>query len=69
MILTWVILLPVDAAKARGTGTGIEMFTFGNVGNATARYAAHLIIVWILTCASELSGRCIVNAAPAYQCL
>lgn len=50
MALTWVVLLPVDAAGSRGTNTGITRFTFGNVGlSEQPRYAAHLIIVWILT--------------------
>lgn len=52
-IATWVILLPVDAANSGGTANGVDIFTYGNVGpNATARYAAHLIMVWILTCMS-----------------
>ncbi|BGP07894.1 phosphate metabolism protein 7 [Rhodotorula toruloides] len=50
MVVTWVILLPVDAAGSRGTNTGITRFTFGNVGlSQQPRYAAHLILVWILT--------------------
>ncbi|GAA5911541.1 uncharacterized protein JCM6883_005788 [Sporobolomyces salmoneus] len=50
MAVTWIILLPVDAANSRGTNTGINRFTFGNVGlSAQPRYAAHLILCWILT--------------------
>ncbi|GAA5899410.1 hypothetical protein JCM6882_009110 [Rhodosporidiobolus microsporus] len=50
MVVTWVILLPIDAAGSKGTNTGINKFTFGNVGQSEQpRYAAHLILVWILT--------------------
>ncbi|GAA5978196.1 hypothetical protein JCM11641_001131 [Rhodosporidiobolus odoratus] len=50
MAVTWIILLPVDAAGSAGSGSGITKFTFGNVGTSEQpRYAAHLIIVWILT--------------------
>ncbi|BGP48047.1 phosphate metabolism protein 7 [Rhodotorula kratochvilovae] len=50
MVVTWIILLPVDAAGSKGTNTGITRFTFGNVGQSESpRYAAHLILVWILT--------------------
>ncbi|ORY39668.1 hypothetical protein BCR35DRAFT_273318, partial [Leucosporidium creatinivorum] len=49
-VVTWIILLPVDAANSRGTGAGLTMFTFGNVGTTeTPRYAAHLILCWLLT--------------------
>ncbi|KAM0752233.1 DUF221-domain-containing protein [Meredithblackwellia eburnea MCA 4105] len=50
MLVTWIIIIPVDAAASKGTNTGIEKLTFGNVGlSQTPRYAAHLIIVWLLT--------------------
>ncbi|GAA6060530.1 hypothetical protein JCM10212_005611 [Sporobolomyces blumeae] len=50
MAITWIILLPVDAANSKGTNNGINRFTFGNVGQSEQpRYAAHLILVWILT--------------------
>ncbi|KAI5480450.1 AMP deaminase [Pseudohyphozyma bogoriensis] len=50
MVLTWIVIMPVDAAASKGTSTGIEMFTFGNVGlSESPRYAAHLIVVWINT--------------------
>lgn len=49
-IVTWIILLPVDAAGSRGNSTGLEQFTFGNVGESEQpRYAAHLILCWLLT--------------------
>ncbi|KAK4056830.1 phosphate metabolism protein 7 [Microbotryomycetes sp. JL221] len=49
-ILSWIILLPVNAANSNGNNTGLEMFTFGNVGETEQpRYAAHLILVWIFT--------------------
>lgn len=50
MAVTWIILLPVDAAGSKGTQTGITRFTFGNVGQSEQpRYAAHLILTWLLT--------------------
>lgn len=50
MAVTWVILIPVDIANSGGTNTGIERLTFGNVGlSQQPRYAAHLIVVYILT--------------------
>ncbi|GAA5981751.1 hypothetical protein JCM10908_004590 [Rhodotorula pacifica] len=49
-VVTWIILLPVDAAGSRGTNTGLTRFTFGNVGESEQpRYAAHLILCWLLT--------------------
>ncbi|BGP55330.1 hypothetical protein JCM8202_002170 [Rhodotorula sphaerocarpa] len=49
-VVTWIILLPVDAANSGGNHTGVEQFTFGNVGNRQqSRYAAHLILAWLLT--------------------
>ncbi|GAA99523.1 uncharacterized protein L969DRAFT_93981 [Mixia osmundae IAM 14324] len=49
-ILTWVILLPVNAANSGGTQQGINKLTFGNIGlGAQNRYAAHLIILYIIT--------------------
>lgn len=48
--MTWIILLPVDAANSGGNHTGVEQFTFGNVGDRQqSRYAAHLILAWLLT--------------------
>lgn len=49
-VVTWIILLPVDAVGSRGTHNGLERFTFGNVGESEQpRYAAHLILAWFLT--------------------
>lgn len=48
--VTWLILLPVDAARSGGQQSGVDAFTFGNVGlSQTNRYAAHLIVVYFLT--------------------
>ncbi|WVR05022.1 hypothetical protein IAU60_002034 [Kwoniella sp. DSM 27419] len=54
-ILSWLILLPVDAAKSNTLNKeGLDRFTFGNVAkNKQSRYWAHLIldyafISWIL---------------------
>ena len=57
MAVTWIILLPVDGANSRGTNNGINRFTFGNVGQSEQpRYAAHLILCWILTCKCPLGS-------------
>ncbi|KDE07374.1 hypothetical protein MVLG_02415 [Microbotryum lychnidis-dioicae p1A1 Lamole] len=49
-VVTWIILLPIDAANSDGTNVGLDQFTFGNVGLAQSpRYAAHLILAWLLT--------------------
>ncbi|KAL1745478.1 hypothetical protein HDZ31DRAFT_81894 [Schizophyllum fasciatum] len=47
-VLSWLILLPLDAVG--GAGDGLERFTFGNVSRTnTARYWAHLILAWVFT--------------------
>lgn len=48
MVVTFVILLPIDIANG-GTQTGVDRLTFGNVVEKQ-RYVAHLITVWFLTC-------------------
>ncbi|EUC55080.1 RSN1-overexpression rescues sro7/sop1 in NaCl-like protein, putative [Rhizoctonia solani AG-3 Rhs1AP] len=48
-LVSWVILLPVDAAGVNNKD-GLDQFTFGNIpGNSQVRYAAHLILAWIGT--------------------
>ncbi|KAL1732165.1 hypothetical protein EV714DRAFT_282790 [Schizophyllum commune] len=47
-IVSWLILLPLDAVG--GSGDGLERFTFGNVSRQnTSRYWAHLILAWVFT--------------------
>ena len=50
-VISWAILMPVDAVKTGSAGnTGLDIFTFGNVGaNDQARYAAHLVLAWLFT--------------------
>ena len=50
-IVSWLILLPVDAAGTSVTGkTGLDKFTFGNVSaSSQARYGAHLVVAWLAT--------------------
>ncbi|KAM0787652.1 hypothetical protein ACM66B_003716 [Microbotryomycetes sp. NB124-2] len=49
-VISWIILLPVNAANSNGDNQGLNMFTFGNVGETEQpRYAAHLILVWLFT--------------------
>ena len=48
-LVSWAVLLPVDAAGINNKD-GLDQFTFGNIpGNATVRYAAHLILAWLGT--------------------
>ena len=51
-LISWVILMPVDAVKTGFPGaSGLDFFTYGNIdGNNQARYAAHLILVYFFTC-------------------
>ncbi|KAI5829710.1 DUF221-domain-containing protein [Schizophyllum commune Tattone D] len=47
-IISWLVLLPLDAVG--GSGDGLERFTFGNVSRQnTSRYWAHLILAWVFT--------------------
>lgn len=52
-LVSWAVLMPADAAGTSNAGnTGLDRFTFGNVAPADqARYAAHLICVYLFTCA------------------
>ena len=49
-LLSWAVLLPLTAVNA-GTGkTGLDIFTFGNIGPThQSRYAGHVILVFIFT--------------------
>ncbi|KAF8814727.1 DUF221-domain-containing protein [Phlegmacium glaucopus] len=49
--VSWAVLLPVDSVKTGSPGnSGLDLFTFGNVAKTNqARYAAHLILVYIFT--------------------
>jgi calcium permeable stress-gated cation channel len=50
-IISWVVLLPVTSVGTSMPGrTGLDRFTYGNVGqNATDRYAAHLLLAYLFT--------------------
>lgn len=54
-IVSWIVIMPVDSVKTGTAGnTGLDIFTFGNVGNTQqGRYAAHLILAWLFTCGSR----------------
>ncbi|KAI0751951.1 late exocytosis, associated with Golgi transport-domain-containing protein [Irpex lacteus] len=49
--ISWAVLMPIDAVKTGVAGnTGLDIFTFGNVGKTQqARYAAHLILAWLFS--------------------
>lgn len=50
-LISWVVLMPVDAAGTGVSGhTGLDKFVFGNISNTqTTRYAAHIILAWLFT--------------------
>lgn len=50
-ILSWIVLLPVTAAGGGAGHSGLDRFTFGNIGTSKQpRYAAHIILTWVFTC-------------------
>ncbi len=51
-LLSWAILLPVDAAGSNVVGkSGLDRLTFGNVAkNKQSRYWAHLILDYVFIC-------------------
>ena len=49
-VLSWIVLLPIDAAGKNAGQNGLNLFVYGNVDtNQNARYSAHLILAWIFT--------------------
>ena len=54
-IVSWAILLPVDAANSDVDGkSGLDKLTFGNVApNKQARYWAHLILDYCFICEAK----------------
>ncbi|KAL1946280.1 hypothetical protein VTO73DRAFT_15407 [Trametes versicolor] len=50
-IVSWVVLLPVTGVRSDPDGlTGLDRFTFGNIPlTQQSRYAAHVILAWVLT--------------------
>lgn len=49
--VSWAVLLPVTSVKTSVAGlSGLDLYTFGNVGaDKQARYAAHLILAYFFT--------------------
>lgn len=56
-IISWIVLLPTTSVNTIvGVNAGLDKFTFGNIApGKDARYAAHIILVYIFTCALHLS--------------
>lgn len=50
-LLSWAVLLPVTSVNTRvGNNQGLDLFVFGNISpDKQARYAAHIILVYIFT--------------------
>jgi hypothetical protein len=48
---SWAVLLPIDSVHSRvGNNTGLALLTYGNISpDKSARYAAHLILVYFFT--------------------
>ena len=55
-IISWIVLLPTTSVGTIvGVNAGLDKFTFGNIApSEQARYAAHIILVYIFTCALHL---------------
>lgn len=49
-LVSWVVLLPITSANSNSGKSGLDRFTFGNIGpDMQTRYAAHIILVWLFT--------------------
>ena len=49
-IVSWAVLMPVDSVDSGSGQTGLDMFTFGNIGQQKQeRYWAHLACAWAST--------------------
>ncbi|EJC99291.1 DUF221-domain-containing protein [Fomitiporia mediterranea MF3/22] len=49
-VISWAVLLPVDSVNSGSNRSGLERFTFGNVGKTKQeRYWAHLSLAWVFT--------------------
>lgn len=50
-VSTWIVLLPIEAAGvASESRTGLDKYQWGNDVSQPERYAAHIIMVYLLTC-------------------
>lgn len=52
-VISWAVLLPVTSVHSIvAPDHGLDLFVFGNVApDKQTRYAAHIILVWVFTCA------------------
>jgi hypothetical protein len=57
-LLTWAILLPIDAVGTQVEGkTGLDQLTYGNIDpRHQSRLWAHLVMAYIFTCESMSRG-------------
>ena len=57
--ISWPVLLPVTSVGMDTGKTGLDRFTFGNVGpRYQSRYAAHIVLIWLFTSTSQFSLIC-----------
>ena len=59
-LLSWIIILPLDAADNPTNNQGLDQLTFGNlagVGDDTHRYWGHLILDYVFICTSTIRVR------------
>ncbi|KAH8113941.1 DUF221-domain-containing protein [Phellopilus nigrolimitatus] len=48
--ISWAVLLPVTSIESGSNKTGLDRFTFGNIGpSKQGRYWAHVSCVWVFT--------------------
>ncbi|THH04380.1 hypothetical protein EW145_g5564 [Phellinidium pouzarii] len=50
-IISWIVLLPITSVDTPSDNrTGLDKFTFGNIGSGKhPRYAAHIVLTWVFT--------------------
>jgi hypothetical protein len=63
--ITWAVLIPITVVNTQAPGlSGLDRLTFGNVESSKQiRYAAHIILAWLLTCTSILSCSITTNCS------
>lgn len=62
LCLTFAVIIPIDVAGSTGTQSGVDKLAFGNVGtDQSTRYAAQVIVMYILTCKAPSSTICTIG--------
>ncbi|KAH8116005.1 DUF221-domain-containing protein [Phellopilus nigrolimitatus] len=49
-LVSWAVLMPVTSVNTDSGKSGLDKFTFGNIGkDDQPRYAAHIVLTWVFT--------------------